>query len=161
MANYNVKIGGDKDFVKKIQKNILSEKRKLSKQLRTVAEREVKAAIVEVDAVASKRLLNSITSEVSFANSRSYLIKIGSTEVHAEYIEEGRPAGRMPPIQAIYNWMIAKGIEGTTHNAYLIAKKIGKDGYEPKRPFELAKDQIANFIPILLDDFLKGLDTNG
>jgi hypothetical protein len=46
----------------------------------------------------------------------------------------GRKAGKQPPIQAIENWLIAKGIKPIEDNmkistlAFLIARKIAKEG---------------------------------
>jgi len=57
---------------------------------------------------------------------------------HATYVEYGRrPGSRPPPMQAILRWIKLKGI-GTgdpakdRNSAFLIAKKIGRDGIRPQ-----------------------------
>lgn len=50
------------------------------------------------------------------------------------YMQHGRKEGRMPPIQAIERWILARGLEpikdkmSTTSLAWAIAKKIARDG---------------------------------
>ena len=50
------------------------------------------------------------------------------------YMQHGRKAGKMPPIQAIEQWILARGIRPIRENmktnalAWAIAKKIARDG---------------------------------
>lgn len=50
------------------------------------------------------------------------------------YMQHGRKEGRMPPIQAIERWILARGLEpikdkmSTTSLAWAIAKKIAREG---------------------------------
>jgi hypothetical protein len=66
---------------------------------------------------------------------------LSNSAAHARFVEIGRKAGRMPPVQAIVDWMIAKRIDkklgrksGESRDAQIravalrIARKIGKRG---------------------------------
>lgn len=63
-----------------------------------------------------------------------------------QYVENGRKAGKMPPISAIKNWISAKHIpayKNIDSAAFLIARSIGKKGIPAKHTLAntLAKDQ--------------------
>lgn len=56
------------------------------------------------------------------------------------YLLTGRPAGKQPPSEAILQWIQAKGITAQAEEqislsslAYLIARKIGREGWKPKQ----------------------------
>lgn len=67
-------------------------------------------------------------------------------EDYWQYVENGRAAGKMPPIKNIYQWIQEKRsmqekiknakdrIQATKSLAYVIARKIGKKGTRPQ-PF--------------------------
>lgn len=48
------------------------------------------------------------------------------------WVERGRAAGKMPPINAIQKWIISRGIPDKPGLAFLIARKIGRLGIEPR-----------------------------
>lgn len=63
----------------------------------------------------------------------------GATLLGAAYAD-GRPAGKQPPSEAILQWIKAKGIATQTENnislsslAFLIARKIAREGWTPKQ----------------------------
>lgn len=83
-------------------------------------------------------------------NSVKYRIEVLENRLHFEFeaedywinIEEGRAAGsKMPPVEQIRKWMIAKGIPDMPGTAYTIARSIGKKGIKPK-PY--LRETIAN-----------------
>lgn len=64
-------------------------------------------------------------------------------EPYWKYVEYGRRAGKMPPIDAIARWITIKPIvpnpingrvPDTRQLAFLIARKIGRDGIEGRKP---------------------------
>lgn len=63
------------------------------------------------------------------------------------YVEHGRGAGKMPPIEPIVNWIESKPVppkvEGLTvkQRAFAIARAIGKNGTKPRPFFEKATKQ--------------------
>lgn len=69
-----------------------------------------------------------------------------------KYVEEGRRAGKQPPSSAIENWIqvrhlvpspVNDKIPSTKQMAYLIARKIGREGYEGKHPLRNALEDNA------------------
>ena len=66
-------------------------------------------------------------------------------EDYWKYVENGRPAGKQPPISAIEEWIRVKPIipdsrsgriPDTRQLAYLISRKIGRDGTPPQLPLK-------------------------
>ena len=64
-------------------------------------------------------------------------------EPYWKYVEYGRRAGKMPPIDAIARWITIKPIvpnpingrvPDTRQLAFLIARKIGREGIEGRKP---------------------------
>jgi len=94
---------------------------------------------------ASSSLSQSITPEVK-AQQKGYNLSV-MMEDYWFYVEEGRRAGKTPPIKNIYEWIqnkkeiqtkfISKStdrIAATKSLAYVIARKIGREGTRAK-PF--------------------------
>lgn len=74
-----------------------------------------------------------------------------------QYVEYGRRAGKQPPIEAIERWIEVKPIipyavngrvPDTRQLAFLIARKIGREGIEGKKPLTKAmySDNAENII---------------
>lgn len=60
-------------------------------------------------------------------------------ESYGEQLESGRKPGKQPPSEEIEQWLIAKGIAARVEGdisvsslAYLIARKIGREGWDRK-----------------------------
>lgn len=58
----------------------------------------------------------------------------------------GRKPGKQPPSQAIEQWLVQKGIASKTEKeistgslAYLIARKIAREGWQPQNPHYIEK----------------------
>lgn len=93
---------------------------------------------------ASSSLSQSIQPEIKSQRSGYRLTVL--MEDYWQYVEEGRPPGKMPPIKNIYEWIQNKKplqasianspdrIAATKSLAYVIARKIGKKGTR-KQPF--------------------------
>ena len=78
-------------------------------------------------------------------------------EDYWKYVEYGRGPGKMPPIEAIESWVRVKPIvpdsrtgkvPNTKQLAYLIARKIGREGTPAQRPLErtLYSDEVETLI---------------
>lgn len=87
----------------------------------------------------------------------SYFELIFSLQDYYYYLEYGRRAGKQPPIEAIEEWIRVKPIipyavngkvPDTRQLAFLIARKIGRDGTEGKKPLTNAmySDTAENII---------------
>lgn len=111
---------------------------------------ELKNKLKANDSYASGDLVNSIRGVVK-QNGKYILISI-QLEDYWQYVENGRRAGKYPPINAIKNWISVKPVlprplksgKLPTANqlAFLIARKISKVGIKPK-PF--LKPTITDF----------------
>lgn len=121
--------------------------------LRNVLERYAEAWIKNAEANLMKN-----DSNASGALQRSMILndividdkKISVTielEDYWYYVEHGRGAGKMPPIEPIVNWIESKPVppkvEGLTvkQRAFAIARAIGKNGTKPRPFFEKATRQ--------------------
>jgi len=102
----------------------------LLKKVAEYIESNIKRSLVEIDGVASGKLLSSIQSEVNKVKGDI----LGYAEDYAKYKDQGRPAGKMPPIFAIERWIQEKGLSATL-NPFAVAKSIGKFGVKPKKRF--------------------------
>jgi hypothetical protein len=110
---------------------------------------EAKANLKQNGSIATGQLRDSGRVEKQPDNS----IDVAFKSIQAYFIEFGRKAGRMPPIDAITEWVVKKGLADTysvktqkraargndfkyraMSIAFLIAKKIQKVGSKPK-PF--------------------------
>jgi hypothetical protein len=98
--------------------------------------KEIMGAIQQSGAVSSGQLLRSVTASAVQSSTDGFNVTAGSNLVYASFIENGRSAGKMPPVDSIMTWMASKGITPSPHIAYLIAQKIGEQGYVGKHPFE-------------------------
>jgi hypothetical protein len=87
-------------------------------------ERELKEKVPK----ASGKLHATIGYEVNQTGSVMELI-VSADEV-IKYIEGGRRPGKMPPVKAIRDWCVVKGIP--TRAAYPIARSIGEKGIKPR-----------------------------
>ena len=79
-----------------------------------------------------------------------------------KYLENGRKAGKMPPVDAILKWIqtkpiVPQTISGTVPSpkqvAFMIARKIGRDGTQPTKLLQNTIDtpQTDNLINQLCD----------
>ena len=119
------------------------------------------------------QLYSTLKYSVKMDNS-SWLISI-SLEKYWRYIEYGRRPGKMPPLEVIEKWIDVKQIHphpmtlksGKTVKPtppqlpFLIARKIGRDGIQPrplfKKSFEAAKQQ---FIQVIKDAITQDIKEN-
>ena len=94
---------------------------------------------------------NNTNASFDLYNSFEKIIEIGddwfsvkiSLEDYWYYVENGRKAGKFPPLPKIQEWVDIKPVEQLT---FLISRKIANEGTEPQPFFEPAKqDAIARF----------------
>lgn len=131
---------------------------------------ELKNKLKANDSYASGDLVNSIRGIVK-QNGKYVVISI-QLEDYWQYVENGRKAGKYPPLSAIKKWISVKPVlprplksgKLPTANqlAFLIARKISKVGIKPKpflKPtitdFDLinkAYNEVANLLNKQLED---------
>lgn len=84
-------------------------------------------------------LANSIKPIVTTEKGKETTLQIQML-AYGQYVEEGRRRGaKMPPVQAIKDWILQRGIRkpakySTDGFAFAVARSIGKKGIKP-RPF--------------------------
>lgn len=113
----------------------------------------------DIEAIAGKILQlyrdeldrKGINASHSLSNSASTTVEINDTkllislnlEPYWQYVEYGRRPGKRPPMDVIEEWINVKPIipepvnnkiPDTRQLAYLIARKIGRDGIEGRKP---------------------------
>lgn len=106
--------------------------------------------LIRNDRIASGDLLNNIEYEITRGDF-TYTIYVKMKD-YWYYVENGRKAGKMPPIDNILNWISvkpvlprpnAKGKLPTPQQlAFLIARKIGEEGTEGTQDLRKATDTI-------------------
>ena len=106
--------------------------------------------LIRNDRIASGDLLNNIEYEVTRGDF-TYTIYVKMKD-YWYYVENGRKAGKWPPIDNILNWIKIKPVlprpnaEGKLPTpqqlAFLIARKIGEEGTEGTQDLRKATDTI-------------------
>ena len=107
---------------------------------------------------ASYKLLNSVETVVK-RNDDTFTVTI-NLEDYWYYVENGRKAGRFPPIDKILEWIRIKPVIPYSDSrgrlpteeqlAFLIARKISRDGTEPRRVLAETVSELNNYyLPIL------------
>lgn len=113
---------------------------------------------------ASYTLLNSVETTVK-RNDDTFTVTI-NLEDYWYYVENGRKAGRFPPIDKILEWIRIKPVIPYTDSrgrlpteeqlAFLIARKIANEGTEGRKVlFETVDELNRHYLPLLqkaLDD---------
>jgi hypothetical protein len=121
--------------------------------LRNVLERyaeawikNAEANLMKNDSNASGALQRSMVLNDIVIDDKNISVTI-ELEDYWYYVEHGRGAGKMPPIEPIVNWIESKPVppkvEGLTvkQRAFAIARAIGKNGTKPRPFFEKATKQ--------------------
>lgn len=107
-----------------------------------------KGLLIRDDKKATGNLISSLKGvEIEFANNRmSGSVSLAS---YWKYVEYGRRPGKFPPVGKILEWVKVKpviprpinGIKPTEKQlAFLISRKIARDGIEPGNQFREALD---------------------
>jgi len=86
---------------------------------------------------ASGNFAKSLRTDVKEIPGRVIGLMVGSH--HSLFVDQGRNAGKRPPISAILKWIDDKRIVPTDISkpslAFLIARKIGNEGWKPKNSY--------------------------
>lgn len=103
--------------------------------------RELLAA--EFEAIKADVITRYQESGLSVTGNWATTLEVTATETSASLLGasylDGRPPGKQPPSEAIVNWIETKGIASQIENeisitslAFLIARKIGREGWQPE-----------------------------
>lgn len=106
--------------------------------------------VQEKRAIDTGRTINSIAWRKSGDRER----EVGPNTAHAEIIEKGRRAGKMPPAGVLLPWMQRHGI--APEMEFVIRRAIGRRGIEPRPYMAPAAKETEAFIrsslPILANE---------
>ena len=116
--------------------------------------------------VASGNLVN-FTTEIK--QEGKWFSIIFNLQDYWKYVENGRAAGKFPPISAIENWISVKPIvpraingkvPSTQQLAFLIARGIAKNGIKPTKALQNALDSqvVSNLEDLLCDLIIQQLE---
>lgn len=110
----------------------------------------LKSEIIKNDMMASGKLVNTLEVSSVVLNGSEYKVILKAQD-YLMIIENGRKAGKQPPIANILNWIEVKKILPRPINgrditkcslAYLIARHIGKSGIPAKHLISKTFDQL-------------------
>lgn len=128
---------------------------------------EYKDQLILNDVNASDELYNSVVYSVS-QNKNVFEVKLELAD-YWKYVENGRKAGKWPPISAIEKWIEIKPViprpmdngklPTTQQLAFLISRKIGLEGIKPRPLLQKSVDNIWNvFEQYIAEAFAKDLE---
>ena len=128
---------------------------------------EYKDQLILNDVNASDELYNSVVYSVS-QNKNVFEVKLELAD-YWKYVENGRKAGKWPPISAIQKWIEIKPVlprpmdngklPTTQQLAFLISRKIGLEGIAPRPLLQKSVDNIWNvFEEYIAEAFTKDLE---
>lgn len=119
--------------------------------------------------LASGALYRSIHEYVEIEGDKYYVTI--ELEDYWKYVENGRKAGKFPPINKIRDWIEVKPVVPTSVNgkvpttnqlAYLISRKIANEGIEGKHSLEKAMkgtdNWIKQFCDIIVEEYHKEIN---
>ena len=128
---------------------------------------EYKEQLILSDSNASDQLYNSLSYIVS-NNGTTFEVKLELMD-YWKWLENGRKAGKMPPINAIKQWVEVKPViprpmsngklPTVNQLAYLIARKIGLEGTIGKHLLQTSVDNVWGvFEEFIAEAFVKDLE---
>lgn len=136
--------------------------------------KNAEANLMENDSNASGQLQRSMKLDKIVIDEKQMRVTV-ELEDYWYYVENGRKAGKMPPIQPIIDWIenkpVPPKVEGLTvkQQAYAIARGIGKNGTQPRPFFKKAveqtwkqfKDEIAEAVQTDVNDYIEKIVLDG
>lgn len=122
---------------------------------------------LETQGINASSTLSKTAKAIVEINGNKLLVSL-NLEPYWKYVEYGRKAGKMPPIDAIAEWIRIKPIvpepingkvPDTRQLAYLIARKIGREGIEGRKPITniVYSDAVESIIQDIKNEIVKQL----
>lgn len=134
------KNGFDK-LSKSVQPVVLGILQKIGQEIINAA----KGILQSSNHIATGRLINSFTLTSKPGSTPTVLV--GNSDDGALSVETGRrPGARMPPPQAVKDWLIAKGKDTSDQNVFLVSQLIVQRGLPAVRYFSGAIGQVQPHI---------------
>ena len=128
----------------------------------------LKEKIIAADMIASGALNNSIEVSSLFVNNNEWKVILRAVD-YVNIIEDGRKAGKQPPLNAILRWIEIKGIlpradqlgkEITNEQlAFLIGRKIANKGVAGKQLISISlQELLVKYRPLIGEAILKDVE---
>lgn len=142
-----------------------------SRQLNTIVKQfseALKNSLLADGKYATGKLISSINTEIEY-DGRYFSVELNTAD-YFKYVNEGRKAGKFPPLNAIRQWITVKGIlprpikgklPTTNQLAYLIGRKISRQGIKGTRSLEKTEKNYRledRILDQLLEVFEKEID---
>lgn len=122
--------------------NLQNSAREIANDATRILHKNIVNQVQNLGLVASTDFIKSITAtQVVPLAVLGYNSTVQSLSDYADVIEEGRrPNSKFPPPDRILKWMTIRNLEPTMEGAYLISRKIARDGIKGKHPFEKGEE---------------------
>ena len=128
----------------------------------------LKDKVVSADMIASGALNNSIEVSSLYINNNEWKVILRGVD-YLNVIEDGRKAGKQPPMKSILRWIELKGIlpradelgNDITNEqlAFLIGRKIGSRGIKGKQLISISLDELlVKYRPLIGEAILKDVE---
>lgn len=128
----------------------------------------LKNNIISADKVASGELLNSIEVSSLYINGNEWKVTLKAVD-YINVIEDGRKAGKQPPMKAILQWINIKQILPRADElgneiskeqlAFLIARKIGSKGFSGKQIISNSLEELlVKYRPLIKEAILTDVE---
>ena len=128
----------------------------------------LKEKITAANMIASGQLVNSLEVSSLYIDNNEWKV-ILKAEDYVNIIEDGRKAGKQPPVSAILKWIQIKkilprggaNVEDLTNEqlAFLIARKIGSRGVTGKQIISLSLEELLiKYRPLIGEAILKDVE---
>lgn len=122
---------------------------------------------LETQGINASSTLSKTAKAIVEVNGNRLLVSL-NLEPYWKYVEYGRKAGKMPPIDAIAEWIRIKPIvpepingkvPDTRQLAYLIARKIGREGLKGRKPLTniVYSDAVESIIQDIKNEIVRQL----
>lgn len=128
----------------------------------------LKSKILSADMIATGQLHNTLEVSSLYINNQEWKI-ILRAEDYVNMIEDGRKAGKFPPLRSILEWITIKGIlpradelgneVSNEQLAFLIGRKIAQRGVTGKQLISISLNElIVKFRPLIGEAILKDVE---
>ncbi len=126
-------------------------------------EKDAVKRLREGNKIACRNLTNSIAYEIIRKDSFHWQLKFGSNLPYAKYVEEGREAGKFPPIEPLKKWAEKKRKKDSSFFKdvpikvvpFMVRNKLKREGTEPYPFISWSINKNLTFIKEMLDNALK------
>ncbi len=156
----------DNKLSNEFQKVLNQLEKEIEKVLNIIGNKLKKDAVKrlrEGNKIAYRNLTNSIAYEIIKKDSFHWQLKFGSNSLYAKYVEEGREAGKFPPIEPLKKWAEKKRKKNSSFFKdvpikvvpFMVRNKLKREGTKPYPFISWSINKNLAFIKQMLNEVLK------